>query len=122
MTERHIEREHLLQLKKWRETRGELQCKSPPRFHGAKAISDAEPYSRKDLEPSPSIILPAGTVLSPKGRKGKPPKGARPREGSLANGPVPEENGAQTLLEPEAADLHQSKESLCSRESEDTYL
>lgn len=125
ITERHIEREHLLQLRKWKETHGELQCKSPPRFHGAKAISDSEPYSRKDLEPSPSIILPSGTVLSPKGRKSRPPKGEKRRgqkEGSATNGPIPEENGAQTLLETKSFDFHQSKESLCSQESEDTYL
>ncbi|XP_062814495.1 TBC1 domain family member 10A isoform X3 [Anolis carolinensis] len=125
VTERHIEREHLIQLKKWKETRGELQCKSPPRFHGAKAISDAEPYSRKALEPSPSIILPPGTMLSPKGHKAKAPKGNKkegPEKGSLANGPIPEENGSQTLLEPSPSLLHQSKESLSSRESEDTYL
>ncbi|XP_030918313.1 uncharacterized protein LOC102042531, partial [Geospiza fortis] len=47
VTERQIEREHLIQLKKWRETHGELQCKSPPRLHGAKAISEAEPAPRK---------------------------------------------------------------------------
>ncbi|XP_061458567.1 TBC1 domain family member 10A [Rhineura floridana] len=122
VTERHIEREHLIQLKKWKETRGELQYKSPPRFHGAKAISDAEPYSRKALEPSPSIILPPGTMLSPKGRKSKLPKGHKRGKASPANGPIPEENGTRTLLETEAPLLCQSKESLSSRESEDTYL
>ncbi|XP_034953921.2 TBC1 domain family member 10A isoform X1 [Zootoca vivipara] len=125
VTERQIEREHLIQLKKWKETRGELQCKSPPRFHGAKAISDAEPYSRKALEPSPSIILPPGTTLSPKGRKTKPLKGNKrggQGKSTPVNGPIPEENGTRTLLEPESSLLHQSKESLSSQESEDTYL
>nr|XP_028565559.1 TBC1 domain family member 10A [Podarcis muralis] len=125
VTERQIEREHLIQLKKWKETRGELQCKSPPRFHGAKAISDAEPYSRKALEPSPSIILPPGTTLSPKGRKTKLLKGNKrggQGKSTPVNGPIPEENGTRTLLEPESSLLHQSKESLSSQESEDTYL
>ncbi|XP_070807747.1 TBC1 domain family member 10A [Pituophis catenifer annectens] len=123
VTERHIEREHLIQLKKWKETHGELQCKSPPRFHGAKAIRDSEPYPHRALEPSPSIILPPGAALSPKGRKSKSRKGA-PKgpvtTGNRANGPIPEENGS--LLEPDSSLLRQSKESLSSRESEDTYL
>ncbi|KAL7986749.1 hypothetical protein Chor_013032 [Crotalus horridus] len=125
VTERHIEREHLIQLKKWKETHGELQCKSPPRFHGAKAIRDSEPYPHKTLEPSPSIILPPGAALSPKGRKGKLWKGTPKGPvavGNQVNGPIPEENGSQTLLEPDSFLLHQSKESLSSRESEDTYL
>ncbi|KAM3826462.1 TBC1 domain family member 10A [Vipera latastei] len=125
VTERHIEREHLIQLKKWKETHGELQCKSPSRFHGAKAIRDSEPYPHKALEPSPSIILPPGAALPPKGRKNKlrkgTPKGPAAM-GNQANGPIPEENGSQTLLEPDSFLLHQSKESLSSRESEDTYL
>uniref|UniRef100_A0A8D0LCD0 TBC1 domain family member 10A n=1 Tax=Sphenodon punctatus TaxID=8508 RepID=A0A8D0LCD0_SPHPU len=123
VTERHIEREHLIQLKKWKDSHGELQCKSPPRLHGAKAINDSEPHSRKALEPSPSIILPPGAALPPRPGKGKQ-KEKRPDKGkgSLANGPIPEENGAPTLLEPEASPHHQSKESLSSRESEDTYL
>lgn len=125
MTERHIEREHLIQLKKWKETHGELQCKSPPRFHGAKAISDSEPYPRKALEPSPSIILPPDSALVPTGRKNKLPKGDKKQDQGkslMANGPIPEENGTPSLLEPELSSLHQSKESLTSQESEDTYL
>ncbi|KAL8180496.1 UNVERIFIED_CONTAM: hypothetical protein K2H54_026005, partial [Gekko kuhli] len=125
VTERHIEREHLIQLKKWKETHGELQCKSPPRFHGAKAISDSEPYPRKALEPSPSIILPPDSALPPKGRKNRLPKGDKKQDQGkdhLANGPIPEENGTQSLLEPETPSLQQSKESLSSQESEDTYL
>uniref|UniRef100_A0A8C8RE29 Rab-GAP TBC domain-containing protein n=1 Tax=Pelusios castaneus TaxID=367368 RepID=A0A8C8RE29_9SAUR len=123
VTERHIEREHLIQLKKWKETHGELQCQSLPRLHGAKAINDSEPHSHKALEPAPSIILPPGQALSPKGRKGKEKKGA-PGKDKLANGPISEMNGAEpwTLPGPGASPHHQSKESLSSRESEDTYL
>ncbi|XP_048370760.1 TBC1 domain family member 10A [Sphaerodactylus townsendi] len=125
VTERHIEREHLIQLKKWKEAHGDLQCKSPPRFHGAKAISDSEPYPRKALESTPSIILPPDSELLPKGRKSKLPKGDKKRDqgkGRLANGPILEENGTQSSLNPESTTLHQSKESLSSQESEDTYL
>ncbi|XP_039361240.1 TBC1 domain family member 10A [Mauremys reevesii] len=121
VTERHIEREHLIQLKKWKESRGELQCRSPTRLHGAKAISDSEPHSRKALDPSPSIILPPGQVLPPKGRKNKEKKRDQGKV-RLANGPIPEENGAQAFVEPGASPHHQSKDSLSSRESEDTYL
>lgn len=125
VTERQIEREHLIQLKKWREMHGELQCKSPPRLHGAKAISEAEPPTRKALEPVPSIILPPGPTPVPKARKSK----EKSREKSLAspaNGPGAEGNGApgsaRELLHPQVSPHHQSKESLSSRESEDTYL
>ncbi|NXR14256.1 TB10A protein, partial [Semnornis frantzii] len=125
VTERQIEREHLIQLKKWREAHGELQCKSPPRLHGAKAISEAEPPPRKALEPVPSIIVPPGPAPVPKARKSK----EKSREKSPAgptNGPGAEGNGApgsaRELLQPQVSPHHQSKESLSSRESEDTYL
>ncbi|KAK2493193.1 hypothetical protein MC885_015725 [Smutsia gigantea] len=70
VTERQIEREHLLQLRRWQETRGELQCRSRPRLHGAKAILEAEPGPRPTLQPSPSIRLPPDARLP--GSKGKP--------------------------------------------------
>ncbi|NXC41149.1 TB10A protein, partial [Penelope pileata] len=126
VTERQIEREHLIQLKKWREMHGELQCKSPPRLHGAKAISEAEPPSHKALEPVPSIIVPSGSVPQPKPRKSKEKNREKAAGSSPANGPGAEGNGvpgsARELLQPQASPHHHSKESLCSRESEDTYL
>lgn len=70
VTERQIEREHLIQLRRWQETRGELQSCSPPRLHGAKAILEAEPGPRPTLQPSPSIRLPLDAPLP--GSKGKP--------------------------------------------------
>ncbi|XP_030088445.2 TBC1 domain family member 10A [Serinus canaria] len=125
VTERQIEREHLIQLKKWRETHGELQCKSPPRLHGAKAISEAEPAPRKALEPVPSIIVSPGPAPVPKARKSKE-KSREKGPTSPANGPGAEGNGApgttRELLHPQVSPHHQSKESLSSRESEDTYL
>ncbi|XP_025963934.2 TBC1 domain family member 10A [Dromaius novaehollandiae] len=125
VTERQIEREHLIQLKKWREMHGELQCKSPPRLHGAKAISDAEPPTRKVLEPVPSIIIPPGPAPVPKARKSKE-KSREKGLGGPANGPGAEGNSApvsaRELLHPQVSPHHQSKESLSSRESEDTYL
>lgn len=74
VTERQIEREHLIQLRRWQETRGELQCCSPPRLHGAKAILEAEPGPRPTLQPSPSIRLPPDALLPGSKSKPKPPK------------------------------------------------
>ncbi|XP_074546775.1 TBC1 domain family member 10A-like [Halichoeres trimaculatus] len=57
VSEKDIEKEHLAQLKRWKESRGELHCKSPPRMHGAKAIMAADPPSRQDLRQRPTIIV-----------------------------------------------------------------
>nr|XP_033811340.1 TBC1 domain family member 10A isoform X2 [Geotrypetes seraphini] len=171
ISERDIEREHLVQLKKWKEEYGEIACKSPSRMHGAKAISDAEPHSQKaseqsqkTLQYSPSIILPPNTNIPATGKKTKEQKQAEKQlmkeqrekekeqrekeklekkqskgKKNAATSPT-DKNGAQlhekqTLTkdmgEPSAKvpsqgwslkQQHQSNESLCSRESEDTYL
>uniref|UniRef100_A0A665UG25 TBC1 domain family member 10A-like n=1 Tax=Echeneis naucrates TaxID=173247 RepID=A0A665UG25_ECHNA len=57
VTERDIEKEHHAQLRSWKESHGDLHCKSPPRMHGAKAIMAAEPPSRQDLRQRPTIIV-----------------------------------------------------------------
>ncbi|XP_076145436.1 TBC1 domain family member 10A-like isoform X1 [Alosa pseudoharengus] len=57
VSERDVEKEHLSQLRRWKETRGELHAKSPPRMHGARAIMSAEPPSRQDLRQNPTIIV-----------------------------------------------------------------
>lgn len=57
MSERDVEKEHHAQLRRWRETHGELRCKSPPRMHGARAIMKAEPPSRQDLKQMPTIVV-----------------------------------------------------------------
>ncbi|XP_042618532.1 TBC1 domain family member 10A [Cyprinus carpio] len=54
---RDVEREHRVQLKRWRKTHGELSYKSPPRMHGARAIMSAEPHSRQDLHQKPTIVV-----------------------------------------------------------------
>lgn len=64
VSEKDIEKEHLAQLRHWKETRGDLHCKSPPRMHGAKAIMAAEPPSRQDLKQMPTIIVES--PLAPK--------------------------------------------------------
>ncbi|XP_069817573.1 TBC1 domain family member 10A [Dendropsophus ebraccatus] len=163
ITERDVEREHLIQLKKWKEEYGELQCKSPTRLHGAKAISDADPVGHKPLVHSPSIILPPSGGSGKKTKEQKQEekeqekqrvKEMRDREkmekekkklekkkskgkGDQSNGAMKEENGGegtrdhrqepvQPLLakvpQKDSLNVHQSSESLCSKESEDTYL
>lgn len=145
VTERQIEREHLIQLRRWQETRGELECRSPPRMHGAKAILDAEPGPRPALQPSPSIRLPPDAALL--SSKAKPHKQAQkeqkrtktsaqldkspglsqatvvtaagdacPPQGVSPKDPVPQDPTPQNLA------CHHSQESLTSQESEDTYL
>ncbi|XP_059131571.1 TBC1 domain family member 10A isoform X1 [Peromyscus eremicus] len=150
VTERQIEREHLIQLRRWQETRGELECRSPPRMHGAKAILDAEPGPRPALQPSPSIRLPPDTtLLSSKAKpskqiqkeqrrtkaSGQMEKSPGPNQGTVvtASGDacppqdVPPKNSVSQDPVPQDSapqDLvyHRSQESLTSQESEDTYL
>lgn len=57
VSEKDIEKEHHAQLRRWKESRGDLHCKSPPRMHGAKAIMTAEPPGRQYLKERPSIIV-----------------------------------------------------------------
>ncbi|XP_026130372.1 TBC1 domain family member 10A isoform X1 [Carassius auratus] len=74
VSERDIEKEHLSQLRRWKETRGELHCKSPPRMHGAQAIMAAEPPSRQDLKQNPTIIVEVPQTTESQTEKGKTTK------------------------------------------------
>ncbi|XP_060048806.1 TBC1 domain family member 10A isoform X2 [Erinaceus europaeus] len=142
VTERQIEREHLIQLRRWQQTRGELQCLSPPRLHGAKAILEAEPGPWRTLKPAPSIRLPiegpppgttgATRLHKPakeqrKQTKAKPPDPSRGQAVATAGDTcIPQDVPPKDLahLEPAPQDSahHQSRESLTSQGSEDTYL
>ncbi|XP_032112749.1 TBC1 domain family member 10A isoform X3 [Sapajus apella] len=109
VTERQIEREHLIQLRRWQETRGELQCRSPPRLHGAKAILDAEPGPRPTLQPSPSIRLPPDAPLPGSKAKSKPSKQAQKEQqkqtkarGQPEKPPAPD----QAMVEAAAGDAY----------------
>uniref|UniRef100_H3CUM9 TBC1 domain family member 10A n=1 Tax=Tetraodon nigroviridis TaxID=99883 RepID=H3CUM9_TETNG len=64
ITEKDIEKEHHNQLRRWKETHGDLRSKSPPRMHGAKAIIIAEPPRRQDLKQRPNIKVES--LLAPK--------------------------------------------------------
>lgn len=68
VSEKDIEKEHHAQLRRWKESHGDLLCKSPPRMHGAKAIIAADPPSRQDLRQRPTIIVesPLATVMDKK--------------------------------------------------------
>lgn len=150
VTERQIEREHLIQLRRWQETRGELECRSPPRMHGAKAILDAEPGPRPALQPSPSIRLPPDAALPSSKTKphkqaqkeqkrtktsGQPDKSpglnqatvvtasgdACPPQDAPPKDPVSQDPAPQDST-PQNLAYHHSQESLTSQESEDTYL
>ncbi|XP_043921524.1 TBC1 domain family member 10A [Protopterus annectens] len=151
IAEREIEKEHLIQLKKWRETHGELLCRPAPRMHGAKPISDSEPH--KKIQISPSIILPKVDNIEKKKQnkeskpfqkemekqrlkeqkeKSKKKKQSAGKSDTTANGVVKTETGSQypvissgaseaPLLQNEQ--IWQSTESLSSEPSEqDTYL
>ncbi|XP_053303590.1 TBC1 domain family member 10A isoform X1 [Pleuronectes platessa] len=129
VSEKDIEREHHAQLRRWKESHGDLHCKSPPRMHGAKAIMTAEPPSRQDLRQRPTIIVES--PLAPTADKGQAQdaKGRRKanREQQKKTIPAPEEthNPYPPPSDPSPLlkhlTLQESKESLSSAEH-DTYL
>ncbi|XP_076845210.1 TBC1 domain family member 10A [Brachyhypopomus gauderio] len=67
ITARDVEREHRVQLKRWRKTHGELSYKAAPRMHGARAVMSAEPHTRSDLRQRPTIVVhyPSAPELNP---------------------------------------------------------
>lgn len=130
VSERDIEKEHLSQLRRWKETRGELHCKSPPRMHGAKAIMAAEPPSRQDLKQNPTIIVEATESQAEKGKKVKKSKMEKKKDTNNTSPPLnpyplpsdptlPSDNLSQHLQKD--VPLQSSSQSLSSAEH-DTYL
>ncbi|XP_029509713.1 TBC1 domain family member 10A-like [Oncorhynchus nerka] len=130
LSERDVEKEHLAQLRRWKETRGELHCKSPPRMHGAKAIMAAEPPSRQDLRQNPTIIVESSLATN-KNVEGQEEEKARIKTKEQKNGKM---NGTPVASNPEPSDtstkptpplkdapLQGSNQSLISTEH-DTYL
>lgn len=129
VSEKDIEKEHLAQLRRWKETHGDLHCKSPPRMHGAKAIMAADPPSRQDLRQRPTIIVESPLAPKTDGEQAEDAKGSRK---------TVEENGKEALVPSQQTDnlnpppsdsslllnhtnIPGSKESLSSAEH-DTYL
>ncbi|XP_074854484.1 TBC1 domain family member 10B [Carettochelys insculpta] len=60
VTEALIERENTTQLKKWRETRGELQYKPSRRLHGSRAIHEERHRMNPPLTSSTSLLSLTG--------------------------------------------------------------
>ncbi|XP_020669191.3 TBC1 domain family member 10B [Pogona vitticeps] len=60
VTEALIERENATQLKKWRETRGELQYKPSRRLHGSRAIHEERYRMNPPLSASASLLSLTG--------------------------------------------------------------
>ncbi|XP_055483253.1 TBC1 domain family member 10B [Psammomys obesus] len=56
VTEAWIERENATQLRKWRETRGELQYRPSRRLHGSRAIHEERRRQQPPLGPSSSLL------------------------------------------------------------------
>lgn len=129
VSEKDIEKEHFAQLRRWKETHGDLHCKSPPRMHGAKAIITAEPPSRQDLKQRPTIIVQSPLAAqtdgereqdakeSAKTNKGKQKKTTLPPVETV--NPYPSPSDPSFLLK--HMTVQGSKESLSSIEH-DTYL
>ncbi|XP_048876885.1 TBC1 domain family member 10A-like isoform X1 [Brienomyrus brachyistius] len=67
VSERDVEKEHQVQLRRWKETHGELHCRSPPRLHGARAIMAMEPPCQQHLQQLPTIVmgLPQSASMPP---------------------------------------------------------
>lgn len=124
LSEKDIEKEHHAQLRRWKETRGDLCCKSPPRMHGAKAIMAAEPPSRQDLRQKPTILMEPPLAAKQGGEREKHTterekrKDRKLRQTNSFHPPLPQADPSP-LRQHEALD--RSKESLSSAEH-DTYL
>lgn len=129
VSEKDIEKEHIAQLRRWKEARGDLHCKSPPRMHGAKAIMAAEPPSRQDLRQMPTIIVESPLAPKTDGVRAEDAAESRQTKGGKQKSAIP---AAQETVNPHAPPsdpspllshmtLQESKESLSSAEH-DTYL
>ncbi|CAO2583356.1 TBC1 domain family member 10B [Lemmus lemmus] len=88
VTETLIERENATQLKKWRETRGELQYRPSRRLHGSRAIHEERRRQQPPLGPSSSLLsLPSLKSRGSRAAGGAPSPPPPVRRASA--GPVP---------------------------------
>uniref|UniRef100_A0A8D0PGW7 TBC1 domain family member 10B n=1 Tax=Sus scrofa TaxID=9823 RepID=A0A8D0PGW7_PIG len=123
VTEALIERENAAQLKKWRETRGELQYRPSRRLHGSRAIHEERRWQQPPLGPSSSLLSLPG--LKSRGSRApggapSPPLPARRASAGPAPGPVvtaeglrpslPSPTGNSTPLAPSKEARKQEKE------------
>ncbi|KAM7392955.1 hypothetical protein PAMA_007867 [Pampus argenteus] len=129
VSEKDIEKEHNAQLRRWKESHGDLHCKSPPRMHGAKAIMTAEPPSRQDLRQRPTIIVQSPLAPKTDGETAEDAKDSRKTEEEKQNKTIlPPQKIVNPYLPPSDPSpllthmtVQGSKESLSSSEH-DTYL
>lgn len=127
VSEKDIEKEHHAQLRHWKETHGDLHCRSPPRMHGAKAIIAAEPPSRQDLRQRPAIIVQPPLAAQTDGAESIKESGKSTR-GKQKETVLPRQEHVNPNLPPidpspllKHMTIQESKESLSSAEH-DTYL
>lgn len=90
MTEALIERESGAQLKKWRETRGELQHKPSRRLHGSRAIHEERHRLHPPPGASPGLL---GLAFKPR------PQPPRPTLAPLAAAAAPPAASGQVVSE-----------------------
>ncbi|XP_062036057.1 TBC1 domain family member 10B [Lepus europaeus] len=101
VTEALIERENAAQLKKWRETRGELQYRPSRRLHGSRAIHEERRRQQPPLGPSSSLLsLPGLKSRGSRAAAGapSPPPPARRASAGPAPGPVVTAEGLHPSL------------------------
>ncbi|XP_051855299.1 TBC1 domain family member 10B [Antechinus flavipes] len=122
VTEALIERENAAQLKKWRETRGELQYRPSRRLHGSRAIHEERRRQQPPLGPSSSLLSLPGlkSRASRGGASSSPPPPVRRASAGPAPGPVvtaeglhpslPSPTGNSTPLGPIKESKRQEKE------------
>ncbi|XP_028913947.1 TBC1 domain family member 10B [Ornithorhynchus anatinus] len=87
VSEALIERENTAQLKKWQETRGQLQYRPSRRLHGSRAIHEERRRQQPPLGPSSSLLSLPG-LKSRAARGGAAPSPPPPVRRASA-GPVP---------------------------------
>lgn len=97
VTARDVEREHHIQLKRWKKNRGELNFKPPPRMHGARIIMLAEPPRRQDLQQNPTIVLEVPQT-TPQLQKGKEEKKSKKKKSMKKSQPTEEIPNPYPLL------------------------
>ncbi|KAK2097861.1 hypothetical protein P7K49_023312 [Saguinus oedipus] len=88
VTEALIERENAAQLKKWRETRGELQYRPSRRLHGSRAIHEERRRQQPPLGPSSSLLSLPGLKSRGSRAAGGPPS-PPPLTRRASTGPAP---------------------------------
>ncbi|XP_063082892.1 TBC1 domain family member 10B isoform X2 [Cavia porcellus] len=98
VTEALIERENAAQLKKWRETRGELQYRPSRRLHGSRAIHEERRRQQPPLGPSSSLLSLSG--LKSRSSRGipSPPPPTRRASAGPAPGPMVTAEGLHPSL------------------------